>query len=171
MAAALSLEGDAGGVSSPLDRADAITQGLSLVDSGVAYRAAAQQCGIHYATLWRAAKHREREALESLRADEDARRIQAKARIACEMAVERIIRDIPTCRETYVAPWAWTAARLAGIAEGVQAESGVTDGVAKLLTALGSRGSLTAAIQVQTGPQAPDSGPQITPHTPTGEQT
>lgn len=121
------------------------------MEQGDSYREAARKCQVKWSTVYKAVRRHEAQTAELEAGEDVSKLVQAKARIAVVIGIERILRDLPTCKETYVAPWTWTAARLAGMADGIPTESGVTDGVAKLLSALGTRASVTAAISVQTG--------------------
>ena len=140
--------------------ADAVMVALSLVDQGVSYREAARRVGVHWSSVWHAAKRQE--ALQStIEAGEDVgRRLVAKARVAAEMGVERILKEIATCHERYVAPWTLTAARLAGVVDGSGAGSdGITPTVTALLTALGTRTTLESTTRVTFEPVSPATDP------------
>ena len=151
------------GVETPVDaRQAAIARGIALVNSGLGYREAGSRVGVNYSTLWRAHKQSEEE-LASFEADAEAtKRINFKARMLAEMAVERMLKDIGTVHERYVASWAWTAAKLAGIADN-DAPEGINPVVGELLHRLSNRrASIKAGVEVSL--EAPDT-PSLAPKT------
>lgn len=122
------------------DRQERIAQGIALLEQGHSYREASAIVDIPTTTLDRWAE-RSGADIEQL-----AERIRAKAANLAEKAVKRMERDIDVVDDRYVATWAHTGAKLAGILD--QPESSAAQGISELVDRLTQAGN-TVSVGVK----------------------
>jgi len=136
-----------------VDRAERISRALVLVDAGHSFRQAADQSGVPYLAVYRAAKRSDREMVDWEPEEGSDRRLAVKAAVTAEMGIERMMRDIDVVDPRYLAGWMLAAARLAGLVDVVRDERVVSGGnvLAQILDSLGEKGGRVRLAVERTG--------------------